>query len=587
MAESLPNLRLLVVDDNHAIHDDFRKILLPPEDEADPFETAAFGRAAPALVRGHFEIDSAYQGHESLERVCQAADRGRPYAVVFMDIRMPPGWDGVETTARLWARDPDLQVVICTAYSDYSWEEMTAKLGQSDRLVILKKPFDPIEVVQLANCLTQKWHFLQEAKTKLAELEHAVAERTAQIRQEQARFQAIFENSPMGIFQTSESGKMLYANPASVRLLGYASAAELIHELADVGAHLYVDGRRREEFKRLLQQNGIVRDFEIEVKCKNGTHKWLNLMADVVPASDGSGSYFEGFFSDITDRKLAEQERKEMEIQLRHAQKMESIGRLSAGIAHEINTPAQYVGDNIHFLRDSFASILSALTAFEHFVQLAKCKNVLPEAIAAAESTLAAANPAYVRQEIPAALDQTLDGVRRISKIVGAMREFSHPGSREKSLADLNRAIETTVVIARNEWKYVAEMKLELDPALPSVNCFVGEFNQAILNLVINAAQAIGDVVQKTPGAKGQITIHTSRRDQDVEIRISDTGAGIPDEIRPHIFEPFFTTKEVGKGTGQGLTVVYNSIVKLHQGAVAFESALGRGTTFILRLPVA
>jgi signal transduction histidine kinase len=166
------------------------------------------------------------------------------------------------------------------------------------------------------------------------------------------------------------------------------------------------------------------------------------------------------------------------------------------------------------------------------------------------------------------------------------MKEFSHPGGQEKAPADLNKAIESTVTVARNEWKYVAELELILAPDLPLVPCFLGEFNQVMLNLIVNAAHAIGDVVQRTPGSKGKITILTQRVSEEVEVRVSDTGTGIAEKHRAKIFEPFFTTKDVGKGTGQGLTVVYSNIVKKHGGTITFETAVGRGTTFIIRLPI-
>jgi PAS domain S-box-containing protein len=390
----------------------------------------------------------------------------------------------------------------------------------------------------------------------------------------------------MGIFQTTREGRILCANPAAIRMVGYGSPEELTQELTEVGAQLYVEPQRREEFMRLVGQHGLVRDFEFEVKCKDGSKKWLNLTAYRVKALDNSLLYYEGFFYDLTDRKRAEQERREMEVQLRHAQKMESIGRLSAGVAHEINTPAQYVGDNTRFLRDSFAGIQTVLESFPKFLNAVKGNNLSANDLAEAEVCLAGADVEYLCKEIPLAIDQSLEGVGRITKIVSALKEFSHPGNKEKSLADLNRAIETTVVVARNEWKYVAETKLDLEPGLPAISCFVGELNQAVLNLVINAAQAIGDVVKPNSGSKGVISIQTRRDGKHVEIRVGDTGTGIPEAIRPHVFEPFFTTKDVGKGTGQGLNVVYNSIVKLHQGTVAFESEVGRGTTFILRLPI-
>ena len=223
-----------------------------------------------------------------------------------------------------------------------------------------------------------------------------------------------------------------------------------------------------------------------------------------------------------------------------------------------------------------------------HAELLAAVKNnaVTPALLARTEEILAAGDLDYLALQIPSALAETLEGVERIAKIVRAMKEFSHPGSKEKAPADLNKAIESTVTVAHNEWKYAADLKLDLDPILPLVPCFLGEFNQCVLNLIVNAAHAIGDVVRNDPGTKGTITIQTCLDGDQVEVRVADTGTGIPESARPKIFEPFFTTKEVGKGTGQGLSLVYGSIVKRHSGTVTFETEVGKGTTFIIRVPL-
>jgi signal transduction histidine kinase len=273
-------------------------------------------------------------------------------------------------------------------------------------------------------------------------------------------------------------------------------------------------------------------------------------------------------------------------VQSRQAHKLEAIGLLAAGIAHEINTPTQYVGDNTRFLQESFQNIFQVLKSHESLLQAARKHGLPAELIRNAEETLKAGDLEYLFEQIPAAIKETLEGVDRVTKIVRAMKEFSHPGGKDKAAADLNKAIETTVTVARNEWKYVADLKLDLDPGLPPIPCFIGEFNQAILNLLVNAAHAVGDVARQKPGAKGLITVTTRRDGDHIEVRVSDTGAGIPEAIRPRIFEPFFTTKEVGKGTGQGLTIVYSCIVKRHGGSVEFETEPGKGTTFILRLPI-
>src|SRR6185312_9755872 len=224
-----------------------------------------------------------------------------------------------------------------------------------------------------------------------------------------------------------------------------------------------------------------------------------------------------------------------------------AVGQLAAGIAHEINTPTQYVGDNTRFLKEAFESITTALHGYIELIAAAKKNAITPELIARADKIIAASELDYHFQQIPAAITETLEGVERVSKIVKAMKEFSHPGSREKIAADLNKAVESTVTVARNEWKYVAELELNLDPNLPLVPCFISEFNQAILNLVINASHAISDVIRTKTGSKGKITISTRTDGDHVEVRVADTGTGIPEEHRQKIFEPFFTTKDVGK----------------------------------------
>jgi signal transduction histidine kinase len=209
-----------------------------------------------------------------------------------------------------------------------------------------------------------------------------------------------------------------------------------------------------------------------------------------------------------------------------------------------------------------------------------------PEQLAHADEILAASDIDYLVEQVPAAVTQSLEGVERVTKIIRAMKEFSHPGGKEKTPADLNKAIKSTTTVARNEWKYHAELTLDLDKELPLVPCFLGEFNQAILNLVVNASHAIQDASRIQPGTRGMITVSTRRLGDDVEVRVSDTGTGIAEEHRAHIFEPFFTTKDVGKGTGQGLSVIYSCIVKKHGGTVNFETEIGKGTTFIVRLPI-
>jgi len=321
-----------------------------------------------------------------------------------------------------------------------------------------------------------------------------------------------------------------------------------------------------------------------EIELKNG--KTLDRYSAPMIGKTGRSYGRVWTFRDITERKRAELDRQMMEVQLRQSQKLESIGQLAAGIAHEINTPTQYVGDNTRFVKDSFAAVARVLDSHAALLAAAKAGAITPQLVASNEKILADSDLDYLRQQIPQALGETLEGVERVTNIVRAMKEFSHPGGSEKKAADLNKAIESTVTVARNEWKYVADLKLELDPSLPLVPCFLGEFNQAVLNLIVNAAHAIGDAVKKNPGSTGIITVQTRRDGDHVQVLVTDTGTGIPENARSKIFEPFFTTKGVGRGTGQGLAMIYGSIVKKHGGTVTFETEMGRGTTFIIRLPL-
>ncbi len=277
---------------------------------------------------------------------------------------------------------------------------------------------------------------------------------------------------------------------------------------------------------------------------------------------------------------------KQMEAQLIQSQNLRSIGQLAAGVAHEINTPMQYVGDNTRFLNEGFESLLAALQASQALLQAMGRDEDIAALTARAKAAMNKADVDYLAEEIPAAITQSLEGIGHVSEIVRAMRQFTHPGTGEKKQIDINQAIENTITVARNEWKYVADVKTEFAHDLPLVPCLPGDLNQVMLNLIVNAAHAIGDVVGDGSKGKGLITISTKREGAHAVIRVTDTGTGIPEEIRGQVFAPFFTTKDVGKGTGQGLAISHSVVVEKHGGALTFETENGRGTTFIIRLPL-
>ena len=283
--------------------------------------------------------------------------------------------------------------------------------------------------------------------------------------------------------------------------------------------------------------------------------------------------------ADITDRK-------KLEVHLQQSQKMEAIGQLAAGIAHEINTPTQFVGDNTRFFQDAFDDLIKIINTYKELLDIAKSDHLSKERIQATEKRIEELDFEYLEEEIPIAIRHTLKGVGRIAKIVQAMKIFAHPGGEEKEPVDINSEIEKTITISRNEWKYIARLETDFDQSLSLVPCFQAELNQVILNLIVNAAHAIAETNKDNPGRSGIISIKTQREDNWAKVYISDTGAGIPKEIRHKIFDLFFTTKDPGKGTGQGLAISHSVIVEKHKGTIELESQEGKGTTFIISLPL-
>ncbi len=458
-----PNLRILVIDDNRAIHDDFRKILGEPDsDDAELIaaEAEIFGTQAPQF----YTVDVASQGEEGFLMVQKAMAENRPYALAFVDMRMPPGWDGIETTRRIWDISPELQIVICTAYSDYSWDEMHQQIDPKDRLLILKKPFDTIEVLQMANALTEKWRLLQESKCKMHDLEHLVQQRTQDV--EVSRSEAL-------------------------RMMDEAVLNSQRIEQA------YQDLKREEEERRKLEEQ----------------------------------------FRDQT-------------MQLQRAQRMESLGTLASGIAHDIN--------NI------LAPIL--LSAF------------------------------MLRQKLPAEDHEKTIGNIEVSATRGAslikqLLTFARGVQGERVLVNMTGLMQEIQKLLQQIIPKNIEFNLKVHDGLWPIQGDVTQLHQVLLNLCVNARDAMPNGGSLTLGAMNvqidetQAAFHSdARAGSYVCLHVIDTGEGMPPEVMEKIFDPFFTTKEIGKGTGLGLSTALG-IVKGHQGFVYLRSEVNAGTSFEIYLP--
>jgi PAS domain S-box-containing protein len=396
----------------------------------------------------------------------------------------------------------------------------------------------------------------------------------AALQENQQLLQAVIADLPVAVRACDVDGRVFLHNSAAAELFALETADDphsedqRLNEI-DVGFFM-ADGKtpvpiEDRPLARALRGEAVT-NVELVIAQPGGVARTTLGSARRLTNQNGECLGAVAITQDVTQKKTLERE-------LANAQKLESIGQLAAGIAHEINTPTQFIGDNIRFLQESVVDVMRLV------------ERLIPPTTTDIAALLESVDMRYLREEVPKALAQSLEGVERISKLVGAMKEFSHPAI-DKAPHDLNRAILSTITVASNEWKYVADVKTDFDPGLPPVPVMPGAFNQVILNILVNAAHAIGAVVAETPGTKGIITISTRKAANWAEIRIQDTGGGIPEGVRDRIFDPFFTTKAVGKGTGQGLAIAHDVIVKKHQGAITVETALGLGSTFILRLPL-
>jgi PAS domain S-box-containing protein len=543
------NRRVLVIDDNRAIHDDFRKILSPVTATAaglDATERAVFGEGMEAVQPTQFEVDSAYQGQEGVLLVKKALEAGLPYAMAFVDVRMPPGWDGVETTRRIWELDPNLQVVLCTAYSDYSWDEMFEKLGHRDGLLVLKKPFDAVEALQLAHALTEKWWLHQQFRRKMEELESRVAEH--QRAEESLRLlSSAVEQSKESIVITDAQldlpgPKILFVNPAFTQMTGY-TAEEAVGKTPRI-----LQGPRTDKtvLKRLLQNLQQGETFAGEAINYRKDGKEFNMEWQIAPICNANGktTHFVAIQHDITARKR-------LEAQLVQSQKMETVGKLAGGIAHEFNSILTAIIGQSELLRND-------LPAGSPLV-----KNAMEISRAAGRAaTLTRQLLAYGRKQI--LQPETLDLNRVIASMEGMFHHLMGGG------------VDTQIVTAAG---------------LHAVKADAGQIEQVIMNMAINARDAMPN--------GGKLTLETANVSFDEEsvgrypelkagdyvmLAIADTGAGMSEEVKARLFEPFFSTKAVGQGAGLGLSTCYG-IVKQSGGHISVYSEVGRGATFKIYLP--
>jgi two-component system, cell cycle sensor histidine kinase and response regulator CckA len=542
--------RILVVDDNPAIHEDFRKILGPAGGAAGgSAELAAllFDDLSVQEPAETFDIDYAHQGQEALGLVVAAVAAGRPYALAFVDVRMPPGWDGIETIRRLWDADTRLQVVICTAYSDYSWEQIRTGLGRPDNLLVLKKPFDNIEVQQLAHALTRKWELSRQAGTKMEELETMVRSRTLALEQANAsltrseeRFAKAFHTSPVAMaIQSLSDRRFVDANERMAQLTG-RSRDELL--ATDAPQSIWAEPPALDAWIDALQRGEVIRDREAAVLHRSGQTRQAQVSLSLVTLS--GEKHLLVVAQDVTERI-------ELERQLHQAQKMETVGQLAAGLAHDFN--------NILTVVQGHAGIIRSHPGL----------------------------PGPVTESV----DEIKQAIDRATKLIRQLLMFSRKQVMQFGRLDLNACMaDSRLMISRLVGELIT-VEFHPDGRTLPIHADRTMIEQVAMNLVVNARDAMPQ--------GGRFTLSTSRVDLDrgpvptdpeprcgsfARLTVRDTGCGMTPEVLKRVFEPFFTTKQAGKGTGLGLSIILG-IVRQHQGWIEVDSRPGEGTEFRLYFP--
>ena len=459
--------------------------------------------------------------------------------------------------------------------------EVTRAVAKDRDYDVRAEPLAEDEVGELTRSFNEMLEHIQQRDAKLElhrqELEQTVNVRTAELQASVERFKLLIESTNAVPWEMpGPTSSFSYISPQAVRLFGHDS--QMLTGGMGLLDLVHPDDRDfvRDKLVALSAEGGQGIDLDHRAVTAQGTI--IDVRSAISAKSRAGGTaVLRGITVDVTAQK-------KLEMELRQAQKLESVGRLAAGVAHEINTPVQFVSASVHFLQGAMNDLGTLIGEYRKLHASVLGGALDQEAAAQASRIVDEIDLDYLLENMPNAFDRSLEGLKRVAVIVRSMKEFAHPDQKEMSAANINQAIQSTLTIARNEYKYVADVATEFAD-LPPVRCLLGDINQVILNLIVNAAHAIEDTVKGTEN-KGLITIRTRRDERAVYIDINDTGGGIPEGIRDRIFDPFFTTKGVGKGTGQGLAIARSVIVEKHHGSLTFQSEIGKGTTFTIELPL-
>lgn len=541
-----------------------RLLLVDPD-----YEEAA--RVIALLQRNEIEsyaIKHA-QGFEDAEDLLEAHE----FDAVLLDLATPVGRDAA-VLKNLIGLAVNTPIIVLTQTEDETAGVMAVQAGAQDFLVKSRLNSDMLR--RVIRYSIDRVRFRQDVDGLAREIAHRKRIADA-LSDSQNRMMAINDSLFEGVLVFDESGHIALSNRAADRLL--SDDDKLPSRDLDEVFRLVLDEQpvsfSAGPFLEVIRQGAGIQDEDAVFVRRDGTAVAVAYACVPLMEKDGvQGAILS--FRDIGAFKQAQRDALQ-------ASKLASVGQLAAGIAHEINTPIQYIGDNLRFMSNAFQSLVGLLRRSEQLLSELDAP-AAAQARAALERAREQADADYLLENIPEATRQSLEGAGQVARIVLAMKEFSHPGERAKAEVDINRSVENTVAVSRNEWKQWAQLETRLDENLPRVNCLAGEINQVLLNLVVNAAHAIEEAQR---GGEGRIVVSTRRLDEDrVEIAVEDNGIGMTDAVKEQIFDPFFTTKKVGKGTGQGLSICRDVVVAKHGGRISVDSTPGAGSRFSVILPI-
>ncbi len=515
-------------------------------------------KAVKEQLQGQYEVTLVGNGIEGLQ-----AAKANPPHVVLCDFDRPE-LNGPQLLVAM-KKDPALKAIPFVALTASTHQEAAARSLAAGADDFLPKCFGPDELRARVEAAVRTYRTYQRVETEHQNLTRMMT----MFARSEARTRAVIESALDGIVLLGVDGKIQGLNASAEEIFGWSQ----VEAVGRAFLEEFVAPKSRGSLAEALARRGSrvaggATSARWEVHGLRRQGQQFPMECNFKRLETGSGAGICAFVRDLTEARR-------MEVELQQAQKLEAVGRLSAGIAHEINTPIQFIGDNTHFLQEAFVAFSGLLQKY--------AESASAETRASLSSLEQELDLEYLREQVPKTIDRTLQGVQRVATIVRAMKEFAHPDQGEMVAADLNRALQATLEVARNEYKYVADIETDLGD-LPLVTCHASEINQVLLNIIVNGAHAIAEAV-KGSQSRGRIRISTRREGSDVLVAISDTGTGIPEAIRDKVFDPFFTTKDVGRGTGQGLTIA-RTIVAKHRGSIRFETDPGRGTTFLIRIPI-